>query len=190
MLFYKEDMPVFKLTLSSPTQTFTYNSTETTVVIGRSLNCSFSIPKEDLSREHCLLEMKGNDIYLTDLSSSNGVTINKVRVKPETPTLVTSSSLIILSNVYLLKLNSSDVKTLVDAVFLSRRMPEFKIDLDSNAKDIELEKDQEKSKKYLLSRAKRKSQTSSVNSSWSESIKMIVGFIIIFAAMLYHVLGT
>ncbi len=53
---------------------------ERTFKIGRSENCRVAIPSEHFSREHCLVELIDNVIYLTDLDSKNGIYINQIRI--------------------------------------------------------------------------------------------------------------
>lgn len=41
--------------------------------IGRSPLCDIPLKEESLSRQHCKIEFKNNQFYLTDLNSANGV---------------------------------------------------------------------------------------------------------------------
>ncbi len=101
-----------KLTLSSPTKAFEFTANqEGPVKLGRSLKCQFSVPLDDLSREHCSLELKGEEIYLTDLGSSNGVWVNRVRLEPHKPCLVTTESTIVLASIYYLKVQRVEFNT-------------------------------------------------------------------------------
>lgn len=60
------------------------------VVVGRSPKCDLVIPHDSISRQHCQIDYsKEKDVfYITDLGSSNGVTINGQRIPPSTKTLI------------------------------------------------------------------------------------------------------
>lgn len=49
-------------------------------LIGRGADCDFRVHEEDISRHHCLIHLRGAEITLTDLGSSNGTTVNGQRV--------------------------------------------------------------------------------------------------------------
>jgi pSer/pThr/pTyr-binding forkhead associated (FHA) protein len=56
------------------------------VTIGRSNKCDIVIPKESMSRQHCRVEIKGGEFFITDLNSINGVFIDGNKTQPNTPT--------------------------------------------------------------------------------------------------------
>ncbi|MES2525762.1 MAG: FHA domain-containing protein [Bdellovibrionota bacterium] len=51
-----------------------------TFVIGRSNKCHVCVNSSELSREHCRVDIVGNNIYLTDMDSSNGVFVDNVQL--------------------------------------------------------------------------------------------------------------
>ena len=53
--------------------------------IGRSPQCDVVIQHEAMSRKHCLLEVKNGNLFVTDLGSSNGVSIEGEKIPPNTP---------------------------------------------------------------------------------------------------------
>ena len=53
--------------------------------IGRSPQCDVVIQHEAMSRKHCLLEVKNGNLYVTDLASSNGVSIEGEKIPPNVP---------------------------------------------------------------------------------------------------------
>jgi pSer/pThr/pTyr-binding forkhead associated (FHA) protein len=53
--------------------------------IGRSPQCDVVIQHEAMSRKHCLLEIKNGNLFVTDLGSSNGVSIEGEKIPPNTP---------------------------------------------------------------------------------------------------------
>lgn len=61
---------------------------ENSCIIGRSSKCQVVITKEGISRQHCLIEVSGSEVYVTDLDSTNGVMIDGVKIPPSTRTLL------------------------------------------------------------------------------------------------------
>lgn len=57
------------------------------VLIGRKSICDIVISKDEISREHCLIELRGEEIFVTDLKSVNGVFINGERIPLSVPVL-------------------------------------------------------------------------------------------------------
>lgn len=53
--------------------------------IGRSQGCSIVLPYDTFSRQHCLVELLDEDYFITDLGSSNGVSINGKRIEANVP---------------------------------------------------------------------------------------------------------
>jgi pSer/pThr/pTyr-binding forkhead associated (FHA) protein len=78
------------------------------------LNCDFSVPLQDLSREHCLLEVRDNHFYITDLGSKNGVSIDRNPTPAKRRVEVTTESRIVLANLYVLKISSMKVQSKAD----------------------------------------------------------------------------
>ncbi|HLW56279.1 MAG TPA: FHA domain-containing protein [Bacteriovoracaceae bacterium] len=62
-----------------------------TATIGRSSQCDIVINHESMSRKHCLIEVEDGKIYITDLGSTNGVTIDGQRLKPNEKTFYLNS---------------------------------------------------------------------------------------------------
>jgi len=48
--------------------------------IGRSAPADIILPDSKVSRSHCLIEMRGDDLYVLDMNSTNGVFVDGVRV--------------------------------------------------------------------------------------------------------------
>lgn len=138
-------MEPVRLTLSSPTQTFSHLTEGQELKIGRSETCDFVIPKDDLSREHCLFEIKNGEYFITDLGSKNGIYIDRIKIKPNVPVKVTESSLIVLANIYTLKINATDATKIgVIAKPANDKTVTFALDISD---DVVLELDQAKKKK-------------------------------------------
>ncbi len=57
------------------------------VVFGRDAACDFPVPISTVSRKHCRIEQRGDDLWVVDLGSRNGTYLNNDRVDeaPFTP---------------------------------------------------------------------------------------------------------
>lgn len=62
-----------------------------TYLLGRSQDCDLVVPFEGFSRRHCKIELCDEGIFITDLSSTNGVIINDERIPPQVRTAYLSS---------------------------------------------------------------------------------------------------
>lgn len=62
-----------------------------TITVGRSPQCEVVINHESMSRKHCLIEVEDGKIYVSDLGSTNGVTIDGQRLKPNEKTFYLNS---------------------------------------------------------------------------------------------------
>lgn len=52
-------------------------------LIGRSTDCNFILQAPSVSRNHCVIRVFGEGVYLKDLGSRNGTYINGVRINDE-----------------------------------------------------------------------------------------------------------
>lgn len=55
------------------------------LIVGRSSSCDIPLVVEGISRQHCKIEYKNGEVFLTDLGSTNGVFIDGRRIQPKTP---------------------------------------------------------------------------------------------------------
>ncbi|HXH29457.1 MAG TPA: FHA domain-containing protein [Bacteriovoracaceae bacterium] len=55
---------------------------EGSYMVGRSPKCDVIITQEGMSRKHCKLEIDKDEVFVTDLGSTNGVMIDGVKLKP------------------------------------------------------------------------------------------------------------
>lgn len=176
-----------RLTLSSPGNNYYHSCTENIVKIGRSLNCEFNIPREDLSREHCQLEIIGDDVFITDLGSKNGITIDRVRVEANKRVKVSTSSLIVLSNVYTLKLNALEVKTKADMVYSKPASPE--VDTVTYQLDLPEEKPEKAKRLPMRKMSKVVQEQAGSTATTMDSTKMVLAFLAVLGVILYQALG-
>ena len=51
------------------------------MIVGRSSICDLYFDDKRMSRQHFALEWDGRDMYITDLDTTNGTTVNGVRIK-------------------------------------------------------------------------------------------------------------
>ena len=81
------------LELTVAGQTTKFESSESSIIVGRSKSCTVTIPKNDVvSREHLKVEQKEGDIWLTDLGSSNGTYYRGSKLMPHVECLYTGDS--------------------------------------------------------------------------------------------------
>lgn len=52
-------------------------------VLGRAASCDLPLADEDVSREHARVERRGQQVFLTDLSSRNGVFVGDMPIAPD-----------------------------------------------------------------------------------------------------------
>ncbi len=154
------------------------------IKIGRSLNCEFNIPKEDLSREHCLFEIENGEFFVTDLGSKNGICVNRERIQPNVRVPVDLSSQIVLSNLYTLKINALEIKSKAEMIG-KRDDPE----LETVSFDIDELPELAQHPKKQRSRRASKKENSGKKSMISENLKMIIGFFLILAFIIYQARG-
>ena len=141
------------------------------------------ITKYDLSREHCLLEREGDKYFITDLGSKNGVCVDRIRLKPHEKKAVSETSHIVLANIYNLRINSWDVKTRADVVIKNQEINESQ----TVTFELELPAGIEARPKRQQKRIKLKEEAES--SSRTDSLRMVIGFIVILGLALYQAFG-
>ncbi len=69
--------------LVAPTQTITLELGKT-LHLGRTTSNDIVLPDSSVSSKHALLEVRGEAVYLTDLGSTNGTSVNKHRIQTNT----------------------------------------------------------------------------------------------------------
>lgn len=80
---------------------FVFKVFEKSFSIGRSQDCRVSVPTASFSRRHCLIEENGDQFFITDTSSSNGVFINSTRIIPNVATPFTLQDQVTIGDVSL-----------------------------------------------------------------------------------------
>lgn len=175
----------FKFSLTSPKETFSHSSSKQAITIGRSLKCDFNVPKEDLSREHCLIELDQNEIFITDLGSKNGVSIDRARISPHKRYKVTSDVEVLLSNKYVFKVNpvGIEIRSKMDLVEHKDVSPV------AETVTIQLEAErplEDKVKVKIKPLVRKKASIEGTKQAFSpEAIKMIIGFVVITGILAY-----
>lgn len=66
-------------------ENLTFQINKANCVIGRSPQCDVVITRDGMSRRHCMIENRDGDVFVTDLGSSNGVSIEGKKIPPNTP---------------------------------------------------------------------------------------------------------
>lgn len=166
-----------RLSITSPSQIYTFNATTDSVTVGRSLKCDFNIPKEDLSREHCRIDIVGEDYFITDLGSKNGVFVDRIRLLPNERAKITETSLVVLASIYQMKINAYEIKTRSDIVI---KIPKVETETVTFEMDFLMEQKAPATKK----------RPPVEDVPRSEAPKMVAGFIAVIAIMIiYQALG-
>lgn len=90
------------------------NTAKTSVVVGRAADVSeLVIPHNSVSRRHCKIELEQGIFFITDLKSSNGVTINGTRIPPMVKTKVPPKANLMIAKLHcdlLDKVTETDAK--------------------------------------------------------------------------------
>jgi pSer/pThr/pTyr-binding forkhead associated (FHA) protein len=64
-------------------------------ILGRSRSCTLKLPGDGtVSRQHCVIEMEGEDIWVQDLGSLNGTHINGEKIGQRVPALETDATMV------------------------------------------------------------------------------------------------
>ncbi len=183
-----------KLTINSPTKAFVFTAKDenASIKVGRSLKCQFSVPLEDLSREHCMVEVKGEDIFITDLGSSNGVWVNRSRLEQHRPQLIDSDSQIVLASKYQLRVERVEFDTRSD-IKNEELVRDPKGDssrtmlnpVEPSAVSLQLD--------YPINKDKRRKKKPGTETQPDDSpknnqdvVKMVVGFLVALGFMAYY----
>jgi hypothetical protein len=64
------------------------------VLIGRSDSCDLTVPESSVSERHCRIEVGADGVFVVDLGSTNGTTVNLERLDPEEPTLLADEDIL------------------------------------------------------------------------------------------------
>ena len=64
-----------------------FETQERKIILGRDPGATCHIDEERISRKHLLLEVRGSDVYATDLGSANGTFLQNKQLKPNEKTL-------------------------------------------------------------------------------------------------------
>lgn len=99
-----------KINIVTEVNTYKFESSKKTLTIGRADSNDLTVPLEELSRQHCRLDCEGDEIFITDTQSKNGVYVDKQRILPDQKTKIMFSSSIKLANKYDLILISEAIE--------------------------------------------------------------------------------
>lgn len=119
-----------KFTVQGQDQIFSIDSDEETITIGRASENDFVIPLNALSRKHCMVTVKGNYFFITDLGSKNGVTIDGNRIEPNVTKPVYSTNKIVLANHFRLYLPNQPIQTYRTPETATQSEVEFEMELE------------------------------------------------------------
>lgn len=91
--------------------------------VGRSSKCDVVIPNEGLSREHCLIEIDGGEIFITDFGSANGVLIDDQKIPANQRTSYNPSFSLSLGSIEVVKFDVESPKDAIELDFPDRSAP-------------------------------------------------------------------
>jgi hypothetical protein len=129
------------------------------IIIGRSLQCDVPVPEEALSRQHAKISNLNDQLYITDLGSSNGVFIDGERIQPHVQVPFNTFLQLSLGPLECyISLNSSDTKAAFKIPALQKTDDEKRTKIT----DKPLSPSAKNSKLYRL-RAAKKEKDQSIN---------------------------
>lgn len=90
----KKYLSCFVVTIKTPEGVFSRLIDDKSFTVGRSPDCVLSFPDPNISRTHCLITYKSDQLFVIDQSSSNGTFINGEKVVAQKMTLIKPTDLI------------------------------------------------------------------------------------------------
>lgn len=176
------------LSLTSASQTYFHSTGAKKVRIGRSQKCDFVIPVEDISREHCLFEIEGEKLFITDLSSKNGVFFNGIRITPNEKTLIETQFEIKISDQFVLNYSTSS-KENANSNPVKHDSSMVSHTTQTRTVHLQLQENSKPKKVTRVAMSKKKQEKNIEEEKKKEWVKMVVGFTIISAVLLYMLIG-
>ena len=67
---------------------------KTHVVVGRSADCDITVPDRSVSERHCYIEVAERGVVVLDLSSTNGTSINRVPLDPNSSSVLADEDIL------------------------------------------------------------------------------------------------
>ncbi len=104
-------------------QNLSANVDKSSFTVGRSSKCDVVIPNEGLSREHCLIEIDGGEIFITDFGSANGVLIDEHKIPANQRTSYNPSFSLSLGSIEVVKFDVEAPKDAIELDFPDRSFP-------------------------------------------------------------------
>lgn len=99
----KKHISCFVVTIKTPEGVFSRLVDDKSFTVGRSPECTLSFPDPNISRTHCVITYKSDQIFVIDQASSNGTFVNGERVLAQKMTALKPTDLIKIgiSEIYL-----------------------------------------------------------------------------------------
>ncbi len=149
-------------------------------VIGRSGQCDVVIPHESISRRHCQIDYRDGELYVTDLGSINGVTVDGQKITPNKPVKFQSFFALSFGAVQSLIIDLPEERTSVQvnpllATGLPKEKPRTQR-IQSSAKSVELPSGS----------SNKKSDTAKKDESMNNFVILCVFVIFGFAAFIFR----
>ncbi len=68
------------------------------ISIGRGKRNDIALESAKASRNHATIMFEGDEIYIVDNNSSNGIKLNGIKIKPDTPTLIKARDIFVIGD--------------------------------------------------------------------------------------------
>jgi pSer/pThr/pTyr-binding forkhead associated (FHA) protein len=105
-----------KLIMTSPFGNLKFKTIKSETTIGRSDTCDWIIPSDKLSRVHCIfyINKEIETMAIMDCGSKNGVMVDGVKIEPNQKVYLTTASLVMLANQYILSFGADKKVEMID----------------------------------------------------------------------------
>lgn len=153
------------------------------LTFGSSRKCDISLPIVGISRNHFEIDRIGDEIFITDLNSTNGTFINDERLEPNKRTKVLVFFKIHIGDHITIALSHDDEKT--DSINTALMMKDSSQKKPDDSKKNTSEKAQPKIEPNRQKEIKVSSQPQHIHEKSNQNLKSLLGVLILAAGIFY-----